>query len=58
MQSLTETVDYHPARESKLIKRLAVSFNTVDIKQIHQRTGLNHVVFTGSPVVSSKTVEA
>jgi DNA-binding transcriptional regulator YiaG len=36
----------------------AVSFNTSEIKQIRQSTGLSQVMFAGSLGVSPKTIEA
>ena len=45
MQGLTEAVDYQQAkvkaRKTKLAIKPVETFNTDDIKQIHQRTGLN-----------------
>ena len=62
MQGLTEAVDYQQgkvkARKTKLVIRPIDTFNTNDIKQIRQRTGLSQVIFAGSLGVSPKTVEA
>jgi len=62
MQGLTEAVDYQQgktnARKIRLTIKPVVSFNTEDIKQIRQKTGLSQVVFAGSLGVSPKTVEA
>ena len=46
------------ARKEKLTIKPVVTFNTDDIKQIRQRTGLSQVMFAGSLGVSPKTVEA
>ena len=62
MQGLTEAVDYQQgkthARKTKLTIKPVAAFNTDDIKQIRQKTGLSQVVFAGSLGVSPKTVEA
>ncbi|MCL2721355.1 MAG: helix-turn-helix domain-containing protein [Treponema sp.] len=62
MQGLNEAVDYQQgkikARKTKLTIKPIDSFNTDDIKQIRQRTGLSQVIFAGSLGVSPKTVEA
>ena len=61
-QGLTEAIDYQQgkinARMTKLIIKPVDNFNTDDIKQIRQRTGLSQVIFAGSLGVSPKTVEA
>jgi putative transcriptional regulator len=48
MQGLTEAVDYQHgkilARKAKLIIKPVATFNTEDIKQIRQKTGLSQVV--------------
>ena len=61
-QGLTEAIDYqqgkiHP-RKTKLTIKPVDTFNTDDIKQIRQKTGLSQVIFAGSLGVSPKTVEA
>jgi len=62
MQGLTEAADYQQgkitARKTKLTIKPVTTFNTDDIKQIRQRTGLSQVMFAGSLGVSPKTVEA
>jgi putative transcriptional regulator len=62
MQGLTEAADYQqgkiPARKTKLTIKPVDTFNTDDIKQIRQKTGLSQVLFAGSLGVSPKTVEA
>jgi len=62
MQGLTEAVVYKQgrinARKTKLTIKPVGTFNTDDIKQIRQRTGLSQVMFAGSLGVSPKTVEA
>jgi len=62
MQGLTEAVSYQQgrisARKTKLTIKPVGTFNTDDIKQIRQRTGLSQVMFAGSLGVSPKTVEA
>lgn len=62
MQGLTEAVDYQHgkilARKTKLTIKPIVTFDTEDIKQTCQKTGLSQVVFAGSLGVSPKTVEA
>jgi putative transcriptional regulator len=62
IQGLTEAADYQQgkirARKTKLIIKPVDTFNTNEIKQIRQRTGLSQVMFAGSIGVSSKTVEA
>jgi len=62
MQGLTEAVDYQQGKTSARKTRLTIkpvsSFDTEDIKQIRQKTGLSQVVFAGSLGVSPKTVEA
>jgi putative transcriptional regulator len=61
-QGLTEAVDYQrgkiPARKTRLTIKPVDTFNTDDIKQIRQKTGLSQVMFAGSLGVSPKTVEA
>ena len=62
MRGLTEAVDYQQgktsARKEKLTIKPVSTFNTDDIKQIRQRTGLSQVMFASSLGVSPKTVEA
>jgi len=62
MQGLTEAVVYKQgrinARKTKLTIKPVGTFNTDDIKQIRQRTGLSQVMFASSLGVSPKTVEA
>ena len=62
MQGLTEAVDYQQGKSSPRRMKLTIkpvdTFNTDDIKQIRQKTGLSQVVFAGSLGVSPKTVEA
>jgi len=62
MQGLTEAVDYQQgkvkAQKIKLTIKPVDNFNTGDIKQIRQKTGLSQVIFAGSLGVSPKTVEA
>jgi putative transcriptional regulator len=62
MKGLTEAADYQQgkilARKTKLTVKPVAIFNTDDIKQIRQKTGLSQVVFAGSLDVSPKTVEA
>ena len=61
-QGLTEAIDYQQGkitpRKTKLIIKPVDTFNTDDIKQIRQKTGLSQVIFAGSLGVSPKTVEA
>ncbi|MCL2186711.1 MAG: helix-turn-helix domain-containing protein [Treponema sp.] len=61
-QGLTEAIDFQQgkinARRTKLTIKPVDTFNTDDIKQIRQRTGLSQVIFAGSLGVSVKTVEA
>ena len=60
-RGLTEAIDYQQGkinpRKTKTIKPVD-TFNTDDIKQIRQKTGLSQVIFAGSLGVSPKTVEA
>jgi putative transcriptional regulator len=62
MQGLNEAVGYQQekiaARKVKLTIKPVDTFNTEDIKQIRQRTGLSQVMFAGFLGVSPKTVEA
>jgi putative transcriptional regulator len=62
MQGLAETANYQQgkitARKMKLTIKPVATFNTDDIKQIRQKTGLSQVVFADSLGVSPKTVEA
>jgi putative transcriptional regulator len=62
MQGLNEAVEYQEgrikARKVKLTIKPVDIFNTEDIRQIRQRTGLSQVMFAGSLGVSPKTVEA
>jgi putative transcriptional regulator len=62
MQGLNEAVEYQQGRIKVRKVRLTIKpvgiFNTEDIRQIRQRTGLSQVMFAGSPGVSPKTVEA
>ena len=62
MQGLTEALDYQQAkihaRKTRLTIKPVDTFNSNDIKQIRQRTGLSQVMFAGSLGVSPKTVEA
>ena len=62
MQGLNEAVDYQQgkikARKVKIAIKPVDTFDTKDIKQIRQRTGLSQVMFAGSLGVSPKTVEA
>jgi putative transcriptional regulator len=62
MQGLNEAADYQQgkirARKTKLTIKPVGTFNTSEIKQIRQRTGLSQVIFAGSIGVSPKTVEA
>ena len=61
-QGLTEAIDYQQGkitpRKTKLTIKPVDTFNTDDIKQIRQKTGLSQVIFAGSLGVSPKTVEA
>ena len=61
-QGLTEAIDYQQgkinARRTKMTIKPVDTFNTDDIKQIRQKTGLSQVIFAGSLGVSPKTVEA
>jgi len=61
-KGLTEAVDYQQGkikvRKIRLTIKPVETFNTDDIKQIRQRTGLSQVIFAGSMGVSPKTVEA
>jgi putative transcriptional regulator len=62
MRGLNEAIEYQQgkikARKVKLTVKPTLTFNTEDIKQIRQRTGLSQVRFAGSLGVSPKTVEA
>jgi putative transcriptional regulator len=62
IQGLSEAVDYQQgklkARKMKLTIKPVESFNTEEIKNIRQKTGLSQVIFAGSIGVSPKTVEA
>jgi putative transcriptional regulator len=62
MQGLTEAADFQhgkaSARKTKLTIKPVAAFNTDDIKQIRQKTGLSQVIFAASLGVSSKTAEA
>jgi putative transcriptional regulator len=62
MQGLTEAADYQQgkirARKIKLTIKPVDTFNTSEIKQIRQSTGLSQVMFAGSLGVSPKTIEA
>jgi len=62
MQGLTEALDYQQgkihARKTRLTIKPVDTFNSDDIKQIRQKTGLSQVMFAGSLGVSTKTVEA
>ena len=62
MQGLTEAAGYQQgkirARKTKLTIKPVDTFNTAEIKQIRQRTGMSQVMFAGSMGVSPKTVEA
>jgi putative transcriptional regulator len=62
MQGLTEAVDYQQgkirARKTKLTIKPVDTFNTSEIKQIRQSTGLSQIMFAGSLGVSPKTIEA
>jgi len=62
IQGLTEAVDYQQgkvkARKTKLTIKPVDTFNTADIKQIRQKTGLSQVIFARSLGLSTKTVEA
>ncbi|MDR1388856.1 MAG: helix-turn-helix domain-containing protein [Treponema sp.] len=62
MEGLSEAVTYQQgkltARKVKLTIKPVDVFNTRDIKQIRQRSGLSRVMFAGSLGVSPKTVEA
>jgi len=61
-QGLSEAIDYQQSkitpRRTKLTIKPVDTFNTDDIKQIRQKTGLSQVIFAGSLGVSPKTVEA
>jgi putative transcriptional regulator len=62
MQGLNEAVEYQQGRIKAQKVKLTIKpvdiFNTEDIRQIRQRTGLSQVMFAGSLGVSPKTVEA
>ena len=62
MEGLNEAVEYQQgnvkARKVKLTIKPVDTFNTGEIRQIRQRTGLSQVMFAGSLGVSPKTVEA
>jgi putative transcriptional regulator len=62
IQGLTEATDYQQgkihARKTKLTIKPVDTFNTSEIKQIRQKTGLSQVMFAGSIGVSPKTIEA
>jgi putative transcriptional regulator len=62
MRGLTEAEEYQKgkisARKTKLTIKPVDTFNTEDIKEIRQKTGLSQVMFAGSLGVSPKTVEA
>ena len=62
MKGLNEAADYQQgkvrARKTKLNVKPVDSFNTDEIKQIRQKTGMSQVMFAGSMGVSPKTVEA
>jgi putative transcriptional regulator len=62
IQGLNEVLEYQQgninARKVKLTIKPVDIFNTEDIRQIRQRTGLSQVMFAGSLGVSPKTVEA
>ncbi|MCL2441463.1 MAG: helix-turn-helix domain-containing protein [Treponema sp.] len=61
-KGLNEAVDYQQGkikvRKTRITIKPVETFNTDDIKQIRQRTGLSQVIFAGSMGVSTKTVEA
>ena len=62
MEGLNEAVEYQQgnvkARKVKLTIKPVDTFNTGEIRQIRQKTGLSQVMFAGSLGVSPKTVEA
>ena len=62
MQGLNEAEKYQQkkitARKTKVTIKPVIIFNTDDIKQIRQKTGLSQVMFAISLGVSPKTVEA
>jgi putative transcriptional regulator len=62
MEGLNEAVKYQQgklaARKVKWTIKPVDAFNTEDIKQLRQRSGLSQVMFAGSLGVSPKTVEA
>ena len=62
IEGLNEAVEYQQwnvkARKVKLTIKPVDTFNTGEIRQIRQNTGLSQVMFAGSLGVSPKTVEA
>ncbi|MHC6202179.1 helix-turn-helix domain-containing protein [Breznakiellaceae bacterium SP9] len=62
IQGLNEALEYQQgtisARKIKLTIKPPAAFNTDDIKNIRQKTGLSQVMFAWSLGVSPKTVEA